>query len=55
MPAKIQKSEAEWREQLSPEQYHVNASRWSLTLRPQRLVTTPYRNPEPSVQTVSPR
>ena len=23
MPAKIQKSEAEWREQLSPEQYHV--------------------------------
>ena len=23
MPAKIQKSEVEWREQLSPEQYHV--------------------------------
>jgi peptide-methionine (R)-S-oxide reductase len=23
MPAKIQKSEAEWREQLSPDQYHV--------------------------------
>jgi peptide-methionine (R)-S-oxide reductase len=23
MPAKIQKSEAEWREQLSPQQYHV--------------------------------
>lgn len=23
MPAKIQKSEAEWREQLSPERYHV--------------------------------
>jgi peptide-methionine (R)-S-oxide reductase len=23
MPTKIQKSEAEWREQLSPEQYHV--------------------------------
>ncbi|HET7869967.1 MAG TPA: peptide-methionine (R)-S-oxide reductase MsrB [Actinomycetota bacterium] len=23
MPVKIQKSEAEWREQLSPEQYHV--------------------------------
>jgi peptide-methionine (R)-S-oxide reductase len=23
MPAKIQKSEGEWREQLSPEQYHV--------------------------------
>jgi peptide-methionine (R)-S-oxide reductase len=23
MPAKIQKSESEWREQLSPEQYHV--------------------------------